>query len=206
MLFSSSSQIILTFLVLSIGHVHGDDPRTDTCLVSLERIHRNIPLSCALPLLCVSRLVWSVVPNYNITRTPSIFLTHIAPLHRSIRLSSITLKVDSTRKTGSPGVMDKIFSGIASAAKSNVRPATTGAAAAASTILPSLGASGAIYSTVVVSTLAFPDTEVSLVFPPTPSFLTQYGVGGMALLDCRGILRGWRYGHPPSGFLMDVLY
>jgi hypothetical protein len=62
--------------------------------------------------------------------------------------------------------------------------------------LPSLGASGAIYSTVVMSTLAFPEAEVSLVFPPTPSFPIQYGVGGLVLLDCIGILRGWRYGHP----------
>ena len=99
-------------------------------------------------------------------------------------------------------MMHKISSSIASAAKSNARPATADAAAATPTILPSLGASGAIYSTVVVSTLAFPDAEVSLVFPPTPSFPIQYGVGGMVLLDCIGILRGWRYGHPPSGFLM----
>ncbi len=40
-----------------------------------------------------------------------------------------------------------------------------------------------------MSTLAFPDAEVSLVFPPTPSF--------PVLLDCMGILRGWRYGRTP---------
>lgn len=61
------------------------------------------------------------------------------------------------------------------------------AATAAPTILPS---SGAIYSTVIMSTLAFPDAEVSLVLPPTPSFPIQYGVSRMALLDCMGILRG----------------
>jgi rhomboid-like protein len=93
-------------------------------------------------------------------------------------------------------VIDKISSSLSSAAKSSARPATADAAAAAPTILPSLGASGAIYSTVVMSTLAFPEAEVSLVFPPTPSFPIQYGVGGLVLLDCIGILRGWRYGHP----------
>jgi rhomboid-like protein len=93
-------------------------------------------------------------------------------------------------------VINKISSSLSSAAKSNARPATADAAAAAPTILPSLGASGAIYSTVVMSTLAFPEAEVSLVFPPTPSFPIQYGVGGLVLLDCIGILRGWRYGHP----------
>lgn len=98
-------------------------------------------------------------------------------------------------------MIDKISSSISSVAKSNARPAAAGAAAAAPTISPVLGASGAIYNTIVMSTLAFPDAEVSLVFPPTPSFPIQYGVGGMVLLDCIGILRGWRYGHPPPADL-----
>jgi len=97
-------------------------------------------------------------------------------------------------KSGSPGVIHKISSSLSSAAKSSARlPATEAAAAATPTILPSLGASGAIYSTVIISTLAFPDAEVSLVFPPTPSFPIEYGVGGLVLLDCIGVLRGWRY-------------
>ncbi len=96
-------------------------------------------------------------------------------------------------KTGVPGVMDRISSGLSSVAKSSARPAAaTDAAAATPAILPSLGASGAIYSTVIMSALAFPEAEISLVFPPTPSFPIQYGVGGLVLLDCIGILRGWR--------------
>jgi len=106
-------------------------------------------------------------------------------------------KLVQPEKTGSPGMIDKFSSSLSSAAKSSARPATTDAATAAPTILPSLGASGAIYSTVVMSTLAFPDAEVSLVFPPTPSFPIEYGVGGLVLLDCIGVLRGWRYDHPP---------
>ena len=98
-------------------------------------------------------------------------------------------------------MIDKFSSSLFSAAKSSARPATTDAATAAPTILPSLGASGAIYSTVVISALAFPDAEVSLVFPPTPSFPIEYGVGGLVLLDCIGALRGWRYGPRRSGFL-----
>ncbi|KAI0280066.1 hypothetical protein BC826DRAFT_1077503 [Russula brevipes] len=93
------------------------------------------------------------------------------------RLVSKLVKPD---KPASPGVIYKITSGLSSAANPP-------------TILPSLGASGAIYSTVIISTLAFPDAEVSLVFPPTPSFPIQYGVGGMVLLDCIGVLRGWRF-------------
>jgi rhomboid-like protein len=97
-------------------------------------------------------------------------------------------------------VIHKFSSSLSSAAKSSARtPATEAAAAAATTptILPSLGASGAIYSTVIISTFAFPDAEVSLVFPPTPSFPIEYGVGGLVLLDCIGVLRGWRYTHTP---------
>lgn len=107
-------------------------------------------------------------------------------------------------KTGSPGMMHKISSSLSSAAKSSARP-TTDAAAAAPTILPSLGASGAIYSTVILSAFAFPDAQVALVFPPTPSFPIQYGLGGMVLLDCIGILRGWRYDHR-SGFFTDCAH
>lgn len=86
-------------------------------------------------------------------------------------------------------MIQKLSSSLSSVAK---RPATD-AAATTPTIIPSLGASGAIYGTVIISTLAFPDAEVSLVFPPTPSFPIQYGVGGLVLLDCIGVLRGWRY-------------
>ncbi|KAI0289027.1 hypothetical protein B0F90DRAFT_1153108 [Multifurca ochricompacta] len=92
---------------------------------------------------------------------------------------------------GTAGLIHKLSSTLSSAAKSSAGPVTE-TATATRTILPSLGASGAIYSTVIVSALAFPDAEVSLVFPPTPSFPIQYGVGGLVLLDCIGVLRGWR--------------
>jgi len=59
-------------------------------------------------------------------------------------------------------------------------------------ILPSLGASGAIYAAVTVSALAFPDAQVSLIFPPFVSIPIQAGVGGLVLLDIFGIVRGWR--------------
>ena len=39
---------------------------------------------------------------------------------------------------------------------------------------------GVIYNTVIISTLAFPDAEVSLVFPPTP-FPIKYGVGRLVM-------------------------
>ncbi len=93
---------------------------------------------------------------------------------------------------GPSGVMQKLSSSLSSAAKSSARSGAD-AAAPTSTILPSLGASGAIYSTVILSALAFPEAEVSLVFPPTPSFPIQYAVGGFVLLDCIGVLRGWKY-------------
>ncbi|KAG1864903.1 hypothetical protein F4604DRAFT_1782701 [Suillus subluteus] len=59
-------------------------------------------------------------------------------------------------------------------------------------ILPSLGASGAIYAAVTVSALAFPDAQVSLIFPPFVSIPIQAGVGGLVILDVIGIVRGWR--------------
>ncbi|KAI0251414.1 hypothetical protein BJV78DRAFT_1126222 [Lactifluus subvellereus] len=117
-------------------------------------------------------------------------------------------KLAQPGETGSPGMIHRISSSLSSVSKSNARP-TTDAAAATSTILPSLGASGAIYSTVIISTLAFPQAEVSMVFPPTPSFPIQYGVGGLVLLDCIGVLRGWKlfdhYAHL-SGAAFGALY
>jgi membrane associated rhomboid family serine protease len=60
------------------------------------------------------------------------------------------------------------------------------------TILPSLGISGAVYGAVTLTTLAFPDTEVSLMIPPTYPIPIQYGVGALVTMDIIGVLRGWR--------------
>ena len=64
---------------------------------------------------------------------------------------------------------------------------------AAASILPSLGASGAIYSCVIVTALGFPESQVALFIPPTYPIPIQWGVGGLVALDIMGILRGWRY-------------
>ncbi|PFH51027.1 hypothetical protein AMATHDRAFT_59958 [Amanita thiersii Skay4041] len=64
---------------------------------------------------------------------------------------------------------------------------------AASKILPSLGASGAIYSCVVVTALAFPEAQVALFIPPTYPVPIQWGLCGLVTLDVVGILRGWRF-------------
>ena len=59
-------------------------------------------------------------------------------------------------------------------------------------ILPSLGASGAIYAAVTMTALAFPESQVALFIPPTYPINIQYGVGGLMLLDAIGVVRGWR--------------
>lgn len=79
--------------------------------------------------------------------------------------------------------------------------AVAAASAAASTvakkkvpeILPSLGASGAIYAAVTMTALAFPDSQIALFIPPSYPINIQWGVGGLVALDMIGILRGWRY-------------
>ncbi|TFY52171.1 hypothetical protein EVG20_g10675 [Dentipellis fragilis] len=60
-------------------------------------------------------------------------------------------------------------------------------------ILPSLGASGAIYAAVTLTALAEPDLPVCFIMLPTIPFPITYGVGGMVLLDCIGALRGWKW-------------
>ena len=64
--------------------------------------------------------------------------------------------------------------------------------APSNTILPSLGASGAIYGTVTLTALAFPDTEIALLIPPTFPIPIQTGVAALVSLDLLGALRGWR--------------
>ncbi|EKM50154.1 uncharacterized protein PHACADRAFT_105762 [Phanerochaete carnosa HHB-10118-sp] len=61
------------------------------------------------------------------------------------------------------------------------------------TILPSLGASGAIYAAVTLTALAFPHTEIALMIPPSFPIPIQWGVGGIVALDVIGALRGWRF-------------
>jgi hypothetical protein len=119
------------------------------------------------------------------------------------RLVSKLVQID---KTGTPGVINKISSRLSSLAKSSARPTTDAVAATAATptISGSHGSSGAIYSMVFISTFAFPDAEISLVFPPTPSFPIQYGVGGLVLLDCIGVLRGWRYAPTSIQYATEV--
>ena len=71
--------------------------------------------------------------------------------------------------------------------------ATKSAAVKTGDIIPSLGASGAIYAAVVMTALGFPDTEIALLIPPTFPIPIQYGVGGLVAMDIVGAIRGWRY-------------
>ncbi|GBE86167.1 hypothetical protein SCP_0900440 [Sparassis crispa] len=57
----------------------------------------------------------------------------------------------------------------------------------------------AVYATVVVTALAFPNNSVSLIFLPGLYFSILWGVGEMVVIDVMGGLRGWalfeRYAH-----------
>ena len=76
-----------------------------------------------------------------------------------------------------------------------VAASSTSAVQAASKIrpiLPSLGASGAVYAAATMTALAFPESQVALFIPPTYPINIQYGIGGLMMVDVIGILRGWR--------------
>ena len=72
------------------------------------------------------------------------------------------------------------------------RVSTASALAAHSAVLPSLGASGAIYATLTLTSLAFPEASVSLIFLPFVPIQIGYGVAGMVAVDVLGLIRGWR--------------
>jgi rhomboid-like protein len=98
-----------------------------------------------------------------------------------------------------PRLVSQLAASSNTAASTATTAAATLAAKTAATkapvkeILPSLGASGAIYAAVTLTALAFPALHVALIIPPSFPIPIQYGVGGMILLDCVGVLRGWRY-------------
>jgi len=59
-------------------------------------------------------------------------------------------------------------------------------------VLPSLGASGAIYAAATMTALAFPESQLALFIPPSYPINIQYGIGGLMMIDAIGIMRGWR--------------
>jgi rhomboid-like protein len=61
---------------------------------------------------------------------------------------------------------------------------------------PGLGASGAVYSCLTFSALAYPDKSIVLIFLPMLPFSIGYGVCGLCLVDAIGVIRGWhQFGH-----------
>ncbi|KAH7885837.1 hypothetical protein F5I97DRAFT_1936814 [Phlebopus sp. FC_14] len=101
----------------------------------------------------------------------------------------------------------------ASRAASSIAASTGKAASSTSAtreILPSIGASGAIYAAVTLSALAFPDARVQLLFLPFSSVSITTGVSGILLMDMIGIIRGWKlfdhYAHLGGAFFGAVYY
>ncbi|GAA5968824.1 hypothetical protein JCM11641_000746 [Rhodosporidiobolus odoratus] len=66
------------------------------------------------------------------------------------------------------------------------------AAQVKASMLPSLGASGAVYGCVAMTALAFPETSVSLIFLPFFPIPIGAATASMVALDAVGLLRGWR--------------
>lgn len=75
---------------------------------------------------------------------------------------------------------------------SPARLSPANALAAHNAILPSLGASGAIYAMLSVVALAFPNSHVNIIFLPFFQIPIGLGVAGMICLDVVGIIRGWK--------------
>ena len=59
-------------------------------------------------------------------------------------------------------------------------------------MMPSLGASGAIYSTLTITGLSNPDIKVNLIFLPWFAFPISSAVAGMVTFDSIGLFCGWK--------------
>jgi len=89
------------------------------------------------------------------------------------------------------------------------RVSSISALAANQAVLPSLGASGAIYATLTMTALAYPDASVSLIFVPMVPIPIGVGMAGMVAVDMLGVIRGWKmFDHVAhlGGALFGVLY
>ncbi|KAJ3986278.1 hypothetical protein F5890DRAFT_1407698 [Lentinula detonsa] len=91
-----------------------------------------------------------------------------------------------------PPVTDTWSSAVAAASSTTAKSVTT-ASATAATIPGSLGASGAVYSCVTLVALAYPEAQVSLIFPPVTPISIQTAVLGMVTVDLLGAYRRWRF-------------
>ncbi|GAA6021639.1 hypothetical protein JCM11491_001248 [Sporobolomyces phaffii] len=69
--------------------------------------------------------------------------------------------------------------------------ATTAPHQLRSSIVPSLGASGAVYSCLTLTALSFPDSNVSLIFLPFVPLPIGAATGALVAVDLVGLVRGW---------------
>ncbi|KAJ4470121.1 hypothetical protein J3R30DRAFT_3660876 [Lentinula aciculospora] len=90
-----------------------------------------------------------------------------------------------------PPATETWASAVAAVSSATAKSATA-APAAAVTIPGSLGASGAVYACVTLVALAYPESQVSLIFPPVTPIGIQTAAMGILTLDMIGIYRGWR--------------
>ncbi|GAA6047040.1 hypothetical protein JCM3770_004166 [Rhodotorula araucariae] len=67
-----------------------------------------------------------------------------------------------------------------------------GPKAARDAIVPSLGASGAVYALVTLTALSFPSTSISLIFLPFFPLPIGLATVGLVAVDVVGLVRGWR--------------
>ena len=75
---------------------------------------------------------------------------------------------------------------------SPARLSSTQALAAHQAIMPSLGASGAIYAALTMTACAYPDSQVGIIFVPFIRMPIGLGVTAIVTVDIIGLIRGWR--------------
>ncbi|TDL23855.1 rhomboid-domain-containing protein [Rickenella mellea] len=136
-------------------------------------------------------LAQTTYPNAELEATPQ---WHFVAFYVAAGLfASLASHVFTTRITY-PRLISKLTAAATSRLKSGAKGnlLATANKSSSSTILPSLGASGAIYAMFTLTALSQPDVQIRLIIPPTPDFPISWGLYGMLIFDTLGILRGWR--------------
>ncbi|EIM86435.1 uncharacterized protein STEHIDRAFT_97071 [Stereum hirsutum FP-91666 SS1] len=110
-----------------------------------------------------------------------------------------------TPSTSRPSLLRRLFS---SSPPPSTPPASD-ASKIADALRPSLGISGAVWSCVMITGLAFPDAQVRMFFDGAPPFSIKWAIYGGLGFDILGLIYGWRrFDHVAhlGGALFGALY
>ncbi|KAF9266768.1 hypothetical protein L218DRAFT_921401 [Marasmius fiardii PR-910] len=187
---SGASYTLLTSMFSHQGFLH----LALNCLAlesfgSAAYVYLNGSISQEAPQKLESTSVYHWLAFYVSAGMFSSLVSHIASV--KFKYPRLIAQLSSPAATA-PKTADTWASAVAASSSTSSSSAVAATAPKPHLIPPSLGASGAVYACVTMTALAFPQAQVSLIFPPSYPLDIQTAVVGLVALDMIGIMRGWK--------------